>query len=99
MLRLIGEVAVWTGLMLLVALGIAAVARFALRRWGPIPPVTLGWLAFGGALVIAGLSDRLGFPQPLVIAVGRREVPVIWAAVGALAGTAWAWRLYRRDRA
>jgi hypothetical protein len=96
MLRLIGEVAVWTGLMLLIALGIAAILRLFLRRRDPIAMVPLGWLALGGALVVAGLSDRLGLPQPLVIDIGRREVPVVWAMVGAVIGSAWAWRLHRR---
>jgi hypothetical protein len=94
MLRFIGEVAVWTGLVLLIALGVAVVARYALRRSGGVTPIA-GWLAFGGALALAGLSDRLGLAQPVVIDVGRREVPVLWAIAGAVLGTAWAWRAQR----
>lgn len=92
MLRFIGEVAVWTGLVLLIALGVALLARFALRRRTEVAGVPLGWLALSGALIMAGLSDRLGLPQPAVIDVGRRAVPVVWVIAGAMLGTAWAWR-------
>lgn len=96
MLRLIGEVAVWTGLVLLIALGIAAGVRFLFKRQESMAMVPLGWLSFGGALAIAGLSERLGLPQPLVIDIGRREVPVVWTMAGAAIGAAWAWRSQRR---
>jgi hypothetical protein len=95
MLRFIGEVAVWTGLVLLIALGVALLGRYTFRHRAEVAWVPLGWLALGGSLVMAGLSDRLGLPQPVVIDVGRRAVPVVWAIAGAMLGTAWAWRAHR----
>lgn len=95
LLRFIGEVAVWTGLVVLIALGVAALTRYFLQRRHEVAWGRLAWLALGGSLLLAGLSDRLGLPQPVVIDVGRRVVPVVWAIVGAMLGTAWAWRGYR----
>ena len=39
-----------------------------------------------GAMVVGSLSLRLAAPEPLLLAVGRRDVPIVWSLVGALAG-------------
>jgi len=39
-----------------------------------------------GAMVVGSLSLRLAAPEPLLLAVGRREVPIVWSLVGALVG-------------
>jgi len=98
LLRLIGEVALWTALVAIVAGAVAAGARWVLRRGEPIEPVVLLGAALVGALVFAGLSDRLGLPQPVVIDIGRRPLPLVWVAGGALAGVVATWAVKTRMR-
>lgn len=86
LLRLIGEVALWTALVAVVAGVVAVGARWVLRQREPIELVALLGAAVVGALLFAGLSDRLGLPQPVVIDIGRRPLPLVWVAGGALAG-------------
>ena len=51
-----------------------------------------------GAMVVGSLSLRLGAPEPVVLAVGRREVPILWSLGGALAGALLALVVRRRAR-
>ena len=96
--RLIGEVALWTGL-LVVASGAVALGAHRLighgrgRVWRGVGAAVLGGMLF------AGLADRLDLPQVIVIEVGRRPLPLAWVAAGALAGAALYWIRARRAHA
>ena len=94
--RLIGEVALWTGLVALVATAVALGVRRATGERG----LQFAGVAAAvvGALVLAGASDRLDLPQPLVVDIGRRPLPVAWVLAGAIAGAALLW-LRRRTPA
>jgi len=68
--------------------GAAYLAAFALGSRPPDlaslrSPALAGLL---GAMVVGSLSLRLGAPEPMMQAVGRREVPILWSLGGALTG-------------
>lgn len=99
-LEFLGRSLVWLAVMAgfgaAAALMITAAARRPLRTaW---PTAALAGLA--GAVVGASVSDRFGWPEPLVFRVWRREVPLAWVAGGALLGAAAGWALerFRRSR-
>jgi len=96
--RLIGEVALWTGLVAIVA---AAVAYGVAKTIGHGD--RSAWRGTGaavlGSLVFAGLTDRLGLPQTVVIDIGRRPLSLVWVVAGALTGAVLFWIGERRRRA
>jgi len=57
-----------------------------------------GLAGMTGAVVVGSLSARLGAPEPILLAVGRREVPILWSIGGALAGALVAVLAGRRAR-
>jgi hypothetical protein len=94
-LEFLGRSLVWLAVMAafgaVAALVVTAAARRPLRSaW---PATALGGLV--GAVMGASLADRFGWPEPLVWRVWRREVPLAWAAGGALLGAAAAWAVVR----
>ena len=94
-LEFLGRSLVWLAVMAAfgaaAALVITAAARRPLRTaW---PTTALAGLA--GAVMGASLADRFGWPEPFVFRVWRREVPLAWAAGGALLGAAAAWAIDR----
>ena len=84
------------------ALGIAAAfgVMSGLDRRVPTPAsiraAALGGLA--GAMVIGSLAARFGVPEPLIVSVGRRDVPLVWSLAGALAGSLAVVAVRRRRR-
>lgn len=96
LLRMIGEVAAWTALVVLISTALMTAAGLVSSRISQVPGRLITGLTIGGALVAAGLSHRLGLPELFVIDVGRRPLPVAWVTAGALLGIAAAWRLNRR---
>lgn len=89
-------IALWGGL------AVAAAMVFARATGSPVTghrylrvPVLSG---FAGAMVAASLSQRLGAGDPLMLAIGRRQVPVLWSLGGAIAGALIATLLQRRTR-
>jgi hypothetical protein len=90
---------VWLAVMSAFGAAAALLVTVAARR-----PLRTAWpwiatAGFIGAVMGASLADRFGWPQPLVFRVWRREVPLVWAAGGALLGAVAAWGLsYRRQR-
>lgn len=99
LLRMIGEVAIWIATVALVAGGVALGTRWALRQGDRPSPWMLAGMTLGGALLFAGLSDRLDLPQPLAFDIGRRPVPLVWVLAGAIAGAVAYWISQRRARA
>lgn len=95
LLRLFGEVALWAVLVTLIAGAVAAGARWSIARRIEPPAIFSGALL--GALVFAGLSDRLELPGAVVLDVGRRPLALVWVAVGAAVGILVMW-LIRRSR-
>ena len=96
LVRLVVEVAVWTLLVLAVSLALLVAASLVIRGIARVPRRLLAAVTIGGALVAAGLSDRLGLPGLLVVDVGRRPVPVVWVAAGSVVGLATAWVIHAR---
>lgn len=45
-----------------------------------------GLAGLAGAVMVGSLSARLGVPEPILLAVGRREIPILWSIGGAVAG-------------
>ncbi len=39
-------------------------------------------------MAAGSLSLRFGAAEPVLVAIGRRDVPLVWSAAGALAGAA-----------
>jgi hypothetical protein len=99
LVRLIGEVAIWTAIVALVAGGVTLGTRWVLQRDDRPSPLMLAGMTLGGALLFAGLSDRLDLPQPLGFDIGRRPVPFLWVLAGALAGAVVYWISQRKVRA
>jgi hypothetical protein len=95
---MVGEVAIWTTFVALVAGGVALGVRWALRRDDQPSAWILVGMTLGGALLFAGLSDRLELPQPLAFDIGRRPVPLVWVLAGAIAGAVAYWISRRRAR-
>ncbi|MCJ7727006.1 MAG: hypothetical protein MUP76_11555 [Acidimicrobiia bacterium] len=58
-----------------------------------------GLAGLAGAMVVGSLGIRFGAPEPIQLAVGRREVPIVWSIGGALAGALIAAVAARRTRA
>jgi len=75
-------------------IGIAVVATLIVRAMiGPRPPDFTGMrvpllAALAGAVVAGSLAHRFDAAEPLLMAVARREVPIVWSLGGALAGAA-----------
>ena len=75
-------------------IGIAIVATLMVRTiTGPRLPDLTGFrppllAALAGAVVAGSLAHRFDAAEPLLMAVARREVPVVWSMGGALAGAA-----------
>ena len=79
----LGLIALWS------AMGVAAAAA-ALVVSGSRPRtlqdlVRPGLWSAGGAMVAGSLAHRLELAEPLLLAVGRREIPILWSVVGAVA--------------
>lgn len=94
-LEFLGRSLVWLAVMAafgaVAALVVTAAARRPLRTaW---PWTLLAGLV--GAVLGASLADRFGWPEQLVLRVWRREVPLAWAAGGALLGAAVTWAVVR----
>jgi hypothetical protein len=71
--------------------GVAAAA--ASLPWGIWGRETIRWrmaalAGIAGALALASLAHRFGFPDPGAAAVWRRPLYPVWTAGGALAGSA-----------
>lgn len=94
-LEFLGRSLVWLGVMAAfgaaAALVITAAARRPLRTAWPVTALA----GVAGAVMGASLADRFGLPEALVFRVWRREVPLAWAAGGALLGAAAAWAVAR----
>lgn len=94
-LEFLGRSLVWLAVMAgfgaAAALLITAAGRRPLKTAWPATALA----ALAGAVMGASLADRFGWPEPLVFRVWRREVPLVWAAGGALLGAAAAWGLAR----
>jgi hypothetical protein len=58
-----------------------------------------GLAGLAGAIIVGSLSARLGTPEPILLAVGRREIPILWSIGGAVAGALVAELVGRRARA
>jgi len=75
-------------------IGIAILATLILRSViGPRPPDLTGVraclpVALAGAIVAGSLAHRFDAAEPLLLAITRREVPIVWSMGGALAGAA-----------
>jgi len=87
----------WLGLAVAAVLVVRAIA-------GPRPPNFSGMripvlAALVGAMVVGSLAHRLDAPEPLLISIARREVPILWSLGGALAGAAVHTVLTRRSAA
>jgi hypothetical protein len=90
---------VWTAIIA----GIAAVAtgavvagsRLAGRAVSWLPT---GWIAAAGAAVAVALPERFTWPPGPAIAVWRWDIPILWAAGGAIAGALVGWAVARRAR-
>lgn len=96
-LESIALIALWTGLAIVAAIALAWAtgAPFTDARRLTVPVVS----GFAGAMVAASLSQRFGAGDPLVLAIGRREIPVLWSVGGAIVGALAATLLQRRSRA
>lgn len=94
LLRLIGEVALWTSLVTLIAAAVAAIVRWSMAR--RIEQLALFGATLVGALVFAGVSDRFGLPGAAVLDIGRRPLPVVWVVAGAVFGALTIWLLRKR---
>lgn len=74
--------------------GLAVVAVLVVRTiTGPRPPILSGMrapvlAALAGAMAIGSLAHRFDAAEPLLISIGRREVPILWSLGGALVGAA-----------
>ena len=84
------------------AMGVAAgfLARTAAgARPGSLAGMRVPALAgLAGAMAAGSLSLRLGAPEPLLMAIGRRDVPILWSLGGAFAGAFVAVLVERRSR-
>ena len=77
-------IAFWGGLAFAFAAGIGLVlGRSSIDPRKLRVPILAGVAA---AMVTASLAQRFGAGDPLTLAIGRREVPVLWSIGGALAG-------------
>ncbi|MDP2623491.1 MAG: hypothetical protein Q8Q29_06825 [Actinomycetota bacterium] len=99
LLRLIGEVAAWTALVVVISTALMTAAGLVSARIAQVPRRLIIGMTIGGALVAAGLSHRLGLPELFVIDIGRRPLPVAWVVAGSVLGIAAAWLVRRRSQA
>jgi hypothetical protein len=86
----------WLGMGAALAVLGAALAGRPPLRFRPLLPAVLSGAA--GAMVAGSLAARIGIPAPLVLQIGRREVPIVWSLAGAAVGVA-AYLLAARTRA
>lgn len=100
-LEFLGRSLVWLAVMAAFGAVAASVVTTAARR-----PLSTAWpwtalAGLVGAVMGASLADRFGWPEPLMLRVWRREVPLAWAAGGAVLGATavWAVERIRREQA
>ena len=92
-LEFLGRSLVWLAVMAAFGAVAALVTTVVARRpWRTAWPwlVTAG---LTGAVLGASLAHRFGWPEALVFRLWRRDVPLAWAAGGALFGAAAGWGL------
>jgi len=83
-----------SALMAAVWIGIAVLATLIVRTvTGPRPLDFTGMrapllAALAGAMVAGSLAHRFDAAEPLLLALARREIPIVWSMGGALAGAA-----------
>jgi hypothetical protein len=77
-------IAFWGGLAYALAAGVSLIAgRASIDPRKLRVPILAG---IGASMVTASLAQRFGAGDPLTLAIGRREVPVLWSILGAVAG-------------
>jgi hypothetical protein len=79
------ESAVWVAIVAVISL-VASAPLWAPRRTASAAGRALLW-AGGGAVLIASVVHRLDGPLGPAAAVGGRDLPLLWLAAGAVAGT------------
>lgn len=86
--------ALWLGVLVAVAAIAAVAVHWIMRRSVDGLRRTL-LVAVATAAVVMAIAHRLNAPDPLAVMVGRRDLLITWAVVGALAGAVAVSRLGR----
>ena len=86
-LRFILESVAWIALVAVVAVALAALVRWLGRQAAPGLARTTAF-AMAGAVLAASIIHRLDGPFGLLLSVGRRDLPLMWAGIGAVTGPA-----------
>jgi hypothetical protein len=85
--ELLAAAVAWLVALALVSTAVGLAASAALRR--RFDRRLLLW-SFGGAAVTMALAHRLRIPDPVALEVWRRDLLIMWSAIGAAAGSALA---------
>lgn len=92
LLRMVAELlaaaVAWLVALALVSTAVGLAASAALRRRFHRRRLLL-W-SFGGAAVTMALAHRLRLPDPVTVDVWRRDLLIMWSAIGAVVGVALA---------
>lgn len=88
-LRFVIESLAWVALVAVIAFAVAALVSRLGRDSSPGLPRT-GAFAIAGAILFASAIHRLDGPFGLLLSVGRRDLPLMWVAIGSLVGAATA---------
>ncbi len=94
--RFLFDSLLWVGM--LVAITVALVGPLVVIRRADRPAHLTG-IAFVGATGVASLAHRLGLPMVWAPRIGSRDLPVVWAAAGAIAVAITLFARYRKATA
>ena len=86
LLREVVGLLVGTLVWLAVVVALCAVPGMLAARFRPTPSGTTLRAALLGGLLAAGLSARLGVPDPALFTAAARPVPALWTLAGASVG-------------
>jgi hypothetical protein len=88
---------VWTGIVAAIAAAATGAVIVIGRPSGrPASWSPAGWFAAAGTAVAIALPERFGWPPGPSIDVWRWDVPILWAAGGAILGAFAGWAFERR---
>jgi hypothetical protein len=88
---------VWMAIVAAIAAAATGAAVGAGRLAGrPVSWSPTGWFAAAGTAVAVALPERFTWPSGPAIVVWRWDIPLLWAAGGALLGALIGWAVARR---